>query len=305
MIEMLAGLGRTMGFSFAAGHQPLRDRGDPRPGVALRLGQRCPSSTASSTTTWIIGAALVMYVIEFIADKIPWVDSVWDARPHRDPAARRRAHRGQHARRRQPRRLKTLIGLLGGTLAAGTHFTKAGTRAVANTSPEPFSNWILSFGEDVFVVSLGFVALKYPLAAALIVLVAVVLMVIFADGSSARVRRRWRRPVARRHDIRTPAKPPLRASPLPPRFIRTPESSGLDGWRSISDSASSREREPPRLERAAVGGDDPVEQLDPHRPTRRERRRERDRERARGVGVERAECRNRRRAVERMPAPDA
>ena len=47
-----------------------------------------------------------------------------------------------------------LAALLGGTLAAGSHFTKAGTRAVANTSPEPFSNWALSLGEDVFVVGL-------------------------------------------------------------------------------------------------------------------------------------------------------
>ena len=55
-----------------------------------------------------------------------------------------------------------LVALLGGSLAAGSHFTKAGTRAVANTSPEPFTNWILSLSEDVFVVGLGFLALKYP-----------------------------------------------------------------------------------------------------------------------------------------------
>ena len=89
--------------------------------------------------------------------------------------------------------MKTLVGLLGGTLAAGTHFTKAGTRAVANTSPEPFSNWILSLSEDVFVVSLGFIALKYPLVAAAVVLVAVVLMLVFATWIARAVRRRWRR----------------------------------------------------------------------------------------------------------------
>ena len=61
---------------------------------------------------------------------------------------------------------EALVGLLGGTLAAGSHFTKSGTRALANTSPEPFSNWILSLGEDVFVVGLGFIALKYPVVAA-------------------------------------------------------------------------------------------------------------------------------------------
>ena len=88
--------------------------------------------------------------------------------------------------------MKTLVGLLGGTLAAGTHFTKAGTRAAANTSPEPFSNWILSLSEDVFVVALGFMALKYPLVAALVVIVAVAMMLVFATWIARAVRRRWR-----------------------------------------------------------------------------------------------------------------
>src|ERR687891_721370 len=73
--------------------------------------------------------------------------------------------------------VETIVGLLGGTLAAGTHFTKAGTRAVANASPEPFSNWILSLSEDVFVVTLGFIALKYPVIAAVVVAIGVVLMI--------------------------------------------------------------------------------------------------------------------------------
>lgn len=89
---------------------------------------------------------------------------------------------------------EALVGLLGGTLAASTHFTKAGTRAVVNASPEPFTNWILSFGEDLFVVSLGFIALKYPLAATLIVLVALTLMAVFAAWIFRAVKRRWRRP---------------------------------------------------------------------------------------------------------------
>jgi hypothetical protein len=89
---------------------------------------------------------------------------------------------------------ETLVGLLGGTLAASTHFTKAGTRAVANASPEPFTNWILSFSEDLFVVSLGFIALKYPLLATLIVLVALVMMLVFAAWIVRAVKRRWRRP---------------------------------------------------------------------------------------------------------------
>ena len=73
-----------------------------------------------------------------------------------------------------------LIALIGGTVAAGSHLTKTSTRAAANTSPEPFSNWILSIGEDLFVVGLGFLALQYPVAALAVALLLIVLVVLFA-----------------------------------------------------------------------------------------------------------------------------
>ena len=90
--------------------------------------------------------------------------------------------------------MRERLALLGGTLAAGTHFTKASTRAVANTSPEPFSNWALSLAEDAFVIGLSTLALKYPLAAAVVVIVGVVVMVWFATWIVRGVRRRWQRP---------------------------------------------------------------------------------------------------------------
>jgi hypothetical protein len=86
-----------------------------------------------------------------------------------------------------------MVALLGGTLAAGTHFGKASTRLLANASPEPFSNWILSIAEDAFVVGLGFLALKYPLAAAVVVLVGVVILIAFARGIYVAIRRRFAR----------------------------------------------------------------------------------------------------------------
>ena len=55
---------------------------------------------------------------------------------------------------------KALVALLGGSMAMTTHLTKAGTRAAANTSPEPFSNWLLSLGEDVLAVGIGDAALS-------------------------------------------------------------------------------------------------------------------------------------------------
>jgi hypothetical protein len=194
-VEVLTALGRTMGFSFAAGINLYATVA--MLGLASRFDWvSLPPQFKVFDNDIVIASAVVMFVIEFFADKIPWVDSVWDAmhtviRPvggaliavatlgHASPT------------------VEGLAALLGGTLAAGSHFTKAGTRAVANTSPEPFSNWILSISEDFFVVGLGFLALKYPAAAAIVVLICVGVMVTFAAWIIRAVRRRWSRaPVA-------------------------------------------------------------------------------------------------------------
>src|SRR4029450_7085570 len=113
---------------------------------------------------WVIGAAAVMYLIEFFADKIPYVDSLWDVvhtaiRPV-GGALIAVTTVGDAAPT-----VEALVALLGGAAATGSHLTKTSTRAAANTSPEPFSNWILSIGEDLFVVGLGYLALKHPIAA--------------------------------------------------------------------------------------------------------------------------------------------
>jgi hypothetical protein len=74
--------------------------------------------------------------------------------------------------------LTGLIALLGGAVAAGSHVTKAGTRVAANTSPEPFSNWFLSLAEDVFVVGLSLITLKFPLLALGVSVVILLLIVL-------------------------------------------------------------------------------------------------------------------------------
>jgi hypothetical protein len=190
-VDVLTTLGRTMGFSFAAGINLYATV------AILGLASRfdwvsLPPQFKVFDNDIVIGAAIVMFVIEFVADKIPWVDSIWDGihtviRPiggaliavatlgHASPT------------------VEGLAALLGGTLAAGSHFGKAGTRAVANASPEPFSNWILSISEDIFVVGLGFLALKYPAAAAVVVVAGVVLILVFATWIIRAVRRRWSR----------------------------------------------------------------------------------------------------------------
>ena len=201
MIELLTGLGRTLGFSFAAGINLYATVAIL--GLASRYGWvSLPDQYRVFDNDLIIGAAIALYLVEFVADKIPWVDSIWDAFHTAIRPLGGAVIAIQTLGDASPA-TETLIGLLGGTLAAGSHFTKAGTRAVANTSPEPFSNWILSFSEDVFVVSLGFLALKYPLIATMVVLMAVLLMVIFAGWIVRAVRRRWQRPQRREPQLPT------------------------------------------------------------------------------------------------------
>ncbi len=189
-MDLLTTLGRTLGFSFAAGLNLYATV------AILGLASRfdwvaLPPQFKVFDNDIVIGAAIVMYLVEFVADKIPWFDSIWDGihtviRPI-GGALIAVATLGQASPT-----VQGLVALLGGSLAAGSHFTKAGTRAVANTSPEPFTNWLLSLSEDVFVVGLGFIALKYPAVAALVVLACLTLMVIFAAWIVRAVRRRWR-----------------------------------------------------------------------------------------------------------------
>ena len=192
-MELLASFGRTMGFSFAAGINLYATVAIL--GLASRYGWvSLPPQFQAFDNNWIIGTAIVLYVVEFFADKIPWVDSVWDAvhtviRPI-GGAAIAVTTLGDASPATE-----TLVALLGGTLAASTHFTKSGTRVIANASPEPFTNWALSLGEDLFVVGLGFLALKYPLIAALVVLVALGIIIALSAWIIRALRRRFRRPV--------------------------------------------------------------------------------------------------------------
>jgi hypothetical protein len=190
-MDILASLGRTMGFSFAAGINLYATIAIL--GLASRFGWvSLPPQYHVFDSNWIIGGAIALYLIEFVADKIPWVDSVWDAvhsvvRPI-GGAAIAVATLGDASPT-----VETFVALTGGALAASTHFSKAGTRVLANASPEPFSNWALSLGEDAFVVGLGLLALKYPAAAAIVVLVCLRVIVAFSVWIVRLVRRRFSR----------------------------------------------------------------------------------------------------------------
>lgn len=177
-MEWLTTLGRTMGFSLAAGVNLYATVAIL--GLAARYGWvELPEQFKIFDNPWIIGAAGVLYAVEFVADKIPWVDSIWDSvhtiiRPV-GGAVIAVATLGDQSPATQG-----AIALLGGMVAAGSHVTKASTRVAANASPEPFSNWFLSLAGDAFVIGLSFVTLKFPLLALGVSVVILLIMALVA-----------------------------------------------------------------------------------------------------------------------------
>ena len=121
-----------------------------------------PPSLELLTNPLVIGAAGIMYFVEFFADKIPAVDSTWDA-VHTFIRIPLGALLAAGAVGEVNPAVTTAAFLLGGTMTAGTHAAKAGTRVLINTSPEPFTNIAASVTEDVAVVGGLWAALNYPL----------------------------------------------------------------------------------------------------------------------------------------------
>jgi len=109
----------------------------------------------------VIMAAGIMYFVQFAADKVPGLDTGWDAIHTfiRLPAG---ALLASGMVGDQGAALQLAAGLVGGSLAAATHATKSGTRVLINTSPEPFSNWAASFTEDIAVFSGIWLMLNHP-----------------------------------------------------------------------------------------------------------------------------------------------
>ncbi|MEN8261300.1 MAG: DUF4126 domain-containing protein [Pseudomonadota bacterium] len=109
----------------------------------------------------VITAAGLMYAVEFFADKIPGVDTGWDTLHTfiRIPAG---AMLAAGAIGDIGPAAELAAAIVGGSLAAGTHATKAGSRVLINTSPEPFTNWTASIGEDIAVIVGVWTSLKHP-----------------------------------------------------------------------------------------------------------------------------------------------
>ena len=135
-----------------------------------------PETLKILTSPVVLGAAGFMSFIEFFADKIPWLDSLWDA-VHtflRIPAG---AALAAGMLGDSGEGVAMAAAIIGGTLTAGTHFGKAGTRAAVNTSPEPFTNIGVSVAEDAAVAGGLALAIANPLVFLVVLLVVVVALV--------------------------------------------------------------------------------------------------------------------------------
>ncbi|MGH7527058.1 MAG: DUF4126 domain-containing protein [Gemmatimonadales bacterium] len=174
-------LGFALGTSFASGLNLYATVAAA--GLFQRLGMvQLPEPLQILAHPVVFGIALGLFVIEFVADKIPYVDSVWDA-VHtfiRPPAAAILSY-SAFAGDALPEQWRIGAALLAGTVALTSHGAKASTRAAANASPEPVTNWTLSLLEDAIAVFLSWMAATHPIltAAIVVALVAVSVFVIW------------------------------------------------------------------------------------------------------------------------------
>lgn len=120
-----------------------------------------PNALTILSNPWVLGVSGALSIIEFLADKIPYVDSAWDSIQTfiRIPAG---ALLAMGAINTSDPMIATVTALLGGSLAGATHATKAGSRALINTSPEPVSNVVASLGEESILLTGGWLMFAHP-----------------------------------------------------------------------------------------------------------------------------------------------
>ena len=160
MVELFPAAAMAAGLSWASGIRLYMTLFAA--GWLARLGWvTLPDSLQVLQSSWMLAITGGLFAVEFLADKVPGVDSVWDAIQTfiRIPAG---AVLGAAALGQADPALTMVAGLLGGTFAAGAHATKAGSRALINTSPEPFSNWAASFSEEALVLTGLWAAFFHP-----------------------------------------------------------------------------------------------------------------------------------------------
>jgi len=135
-----------------------------------------PDELRSLSNPWVLVAAAVLFLIEFVADKVPYVDNIWDS-VHtfiRIPAG---AFLAGAAMGDAPSHVTWIAALLGGFVTLSSHGAKASTRLAANSTPEPFTNWFLSGVEDVLSLGLLWLVSAHPYIALVAALVLLVLFI--------------------------------------------------------------------------------------------------------------------------------
>src|SRR5258708_9436156 len=137
-------------------------------GLLQRFGViHLPAALEILAHPWFLGMPPTLYLLEFLADKVPYVDTLWDA-VHTFIRPLAAAFLAYGAAGAAAPELRWGAALLAGSVALTSHGTKASARAAVNTSPEPLSNWVLSFGEDLLAVWLTWMATAHPVATTII-----------------------------------------------------------------------------------------------------------------------------------------
>jgi hypothetical protein len=162
-------------------------------GMLSRFGYvTLPGDLTLLSHDWVLVASGVMLVGEFVADKVPWFDSLWDA-AHTFIRIPLGAALSYGALADQGAPAQFAAALIGGTITSGAHLAKAGSRAVLNHSPEPFSNWIASFTEDGLVLGAIWLIVAHPLVFLVLLVVFMALLIWLLPKLFRALRWLWRR----------------------------------------------------------------------------------------------------------------
>ncbi len=148
-------------------------------GIAQRVGWiTLPGESAALAHPLVIIVAFVLFLIEFLADKIPYVDSAWDS-VHTFIRPLAGAALGYLALSEAGPELRIVAALLAGTIALDSHLTKATSRLAINASPEPVSNSVASVVEDVSVLTVLYLVIRHPVIAAVVVILFILFSIWF------------------------------------------------------------------------------------------------------------------------------
>jgi hypothetical protein len=177
-MDAIAHLGSILGLSFISGINLYATVA--MTGICVRTGlvTGLPPEFQVFANEAVIFVALMLYVVEFFMDKIQGLDTLWDSlhtviRPLGGALiALMQVGEASAA-------VEVIVFLVGASMASAAHATKAGTRLVVNSSPEPFSNVLVSIGEDIGVVGFSYLALAYPKLTFFLTIILLVLVIIF------------------------------------------------------------------------------------------------------------------------------